>query len=197
MGNILFIVDPQNDFIEGGNLPVTGAFDKMCALSGYLGRINYNKYDKIYVSLDWHPYSHCSFKENGGEWPVHCVEYTNGAQVFQPVMFNLLYWMKQDKVVFINKGCDKNVEEYSAVISKNDNKYWGDFLNADCIDVVGIVGTVCVQNTINGMLRFKKDHGAEFVINALTNYIPQFSEEDENNFINWCKENKVNVIFNV
>jgi len=34
----------------------------------------------IYVTRDWHPADHCSFKTEGGQWPVHCVADSQGAQ---------------------------------------------------------------------------------------------------------------------
>ncbi len=38
---------------------------------------------QIYASRDWHPLGHVSFRENGGPWPPHCVQDSEGAQ-FHP-----------------------------------------------------------------------------------------------------------------
>lgn len=53
--NVLLIVDPQYDFIEGGSLPVNGATKAMEELSEH---IKETKYDSILVTVDWHPYNH-------------------------------------------------------------------------------------------------------------------------------------------
>ncbi len=34
----------------------------------------------IFASRDWHPANHCSFVEQGGPWPPHCVMGTPGAE---------------------------------------------------------------------------------------------------------------------
>lgn len=76
MDKILLIVDPQVDFISG-SLAVEGAKEKMDALASALqnGEIDC---DYVMVTKDFHPSNHCSFKENGGQWPPHCVKGTTG-----------------------------------------------------------------------------------------------------------------------
>ena len=73
--NILLAVDLQKDFIDG-TLTVPGA-------AGVLPAINAvkNQFDRVYFTLDWHPVNHCSFKAQGGPWPVHCVHHTAGASI--------------------------------------------------------------------------------------------------------------------
>lgn len=75
MTRALIIVDYQNDFVTG-SLAVPGAADALpliCSLaqSGH--------YDVVAGTRDWHPHNHCSFEEQGGQWPSHCVEHTWGA----------------------------------------------------------------------------------------------------------------------
>ena len=38
-------------------------------------------YDLVVATRDWHPPDHGSFTEQGGIWPVHCVQDTEGAQL--------------------------------------------------------------------------------------------------------------------
>lgn len=33
----------------------------------------------VYVSRDWHPVDHISFKQRGGPWPPHCIQDSDGA----------------------------------------------------------------------------------------------------------------------
>ena len=60
---ILIIVDPQNDFIEGGSLAVGGAKRAMDNLTRHL-QTRSGDYDHIYVSLDTHNPTNLGFKEN-------------------------------------------------------------------------------------------------------------------------------------
>lgn len=182
----LFIVDPQNGFMDNGSLPVAGSQARMEALAEYLKSLDTDYYEKIYVSLDWHPVNHFSFFAQGGPWPEHCVAYTTGALVTEPLLTELLRWLNEDKVEYINKGTDKNVEEYSAL----DNPATAAHLKAeladtDVLDVCGVVGTICVQNTIKGLIEKAIDAKK---INVLPNYVAQFDEKSETEFIAWCKE---------
>lgn len=83
MDKILLIVDPQVDFISG-SLAVEGAKEKMDALASALqnGEIDC---DYVMVTKDFHPSNHCSFKENGGHWPPHCVKGTTGSCIYAPL----------------------------------------------------------------------------------------------------------------
>jgi nicotinamidase/pyrazinamidase len=60
---ILIIVDPQNDFIEGGSLAVEGARKAMENLTKHL-QARSSEYDHIYVSLDTHNPTNLGFKMN-------------------------------------------------------------------------------------------------------------------------------------
>ena len=76
MKQLLLIVDPQNDFING-SLAVSEAEAKMKALASYIAT-NAERYQAIFVTMDSHPANHCSFADNGGIWPPHCVLHTYG-----------------------------------------------------------------------------------------------------------------------
>ena len=73
------IIDFQNDFTPGGALGVAGG-DEIA------GRINElaadDRFDLVVATRDWHPQDHGSFTEQGGIWPVHCVQGTPGAELF-------------------------------------------------------------------------------------------------------------------
>lgn len=60
---ILVIVDPQNDFIEGGSLAVEGAKKAMTTLAAHV-RAHHGEYDKIIVSLDTHHVTNLGFPQN-------------------------------------------------------------------------------------------------------------------------------------
>ncbi|MBR5068592.1 MAG: isochorismatase family protein [Bacteroidales bacterium] len=187
----LFIVDPQNGFMDDGTLPVKGSLDKMAALAKYLHDIELEYYDKIYISLDWHPINHCSFSEQGGPWPSHCVGYTADALVTDSVLNELKRWMQAGKVEYIRKGEQVERDEYSALDNENVAAHLAyELRKADHLDVCGVVGTVCVQNTLKGLI--EKATSAE-KITALTAYIAQFDTDSEKAFVKWCEENGIAV----
>lgn len=72
----LLVVDVQNDFCEGGSLAVEGGHDVAAGVTELLA--GDHGYGLVVASRDWHePHS-----SNGGhfdEWPVHCVEGSQGS----------------------------------------------------------------------------------------------------------------------
>lgn len=77
-GDALIVVDVQNDFLPGGSLAVplgdevVPFFNRYIALFNSLGL-------PVFATRDWHPLDHCSFRQQGGPWPPHCVAGTPGA----------------------------------------------------------------------------------------------------------------------
>jgi nicotinamidase/pyrazinamidase len=79
----LIIVDVQNDFCEGGSLPVGGGSDVAAAISALLAA---EEYDQIVATRDFHldPGPHFSAEPDYVDsWPAHCVIGTPGAD-FHP-----------------------------------------------------------------------------------------------------------------
>lgn len=75
----LIIVDFQNDFcLESGALYVKGATNAMWNIEALLesGDIS-----RVIFTADWHMWKHPSFEEQGGPWPMHCVQYSTGAAI--------------------------------------------------------------------------------------------------------------------
>ena len=70
--NILFIIDPQNDFHPGGSLGVPGAHEDSRRIANFI-RNNLESIDQIYVSLDSHHRIHIAhgvfWKNSVGEHP--------------------------------------------------------------------------------------------------------------------------------
>jgi nicotinamidase/pyrazinamidase len=78
-GDALVIVDVQKDFLPGGALAVPEGGSIVPALNRYLA-IFVAKDLPIYATRNWHPPRHCSFREQGGPWPPHCIADSDGAQ---------------------------------------------------------------------------------------------------------------------
>jgi nicotinamidase/pyrazinamidase len=75
----LVVVDIQNDFCPGGALPVADGDKVVPVLNKYIEK--FRKADApIIFTRDWHPPDHSSFKEQGGPWPPHCIQNTEGAK---------------------------------------------------------------------------------------------------------------------
>lgn len=145
----LVVVDVQRDFYDpSGSLYVTGSEvlpEKIAALAG--------EYDAVVFTLDWHPGNHCSFKEEGGIWPKHCVQNTVGAGLpdcFTPILSDpgrfriFLKGTQQDKEQY---GAFETAEEIDPVILS-----WFD--SSEEIDVCGIAGDYCVKESTSNLLNF-------------------------------------------
>ena len=75
----LIVVDMQNDFCPGGSLAVTDGDRIISDINKLI--LDFTKEGcPVVFTRDWHPKNHCSFSENGGMWPVHCVAETEGAE---------------------------------------------------------------------------------------------------------------------
>lgn len=93
MKTALIVVDVQNDFTEGGSLPVEGGAEVAAAITRFLDG-NHGLFALVCASQDWHiPHS-----TDGGHfpplgqtpnfrttWPLHCIEETHGAR-FHPAL---------------------------------------------------------------------------------------------------------------
>lgn len=78
-GDALIIVDLQNDFLPGGALAVPHGGEVVEVLNRYISLFQ-DEGLPIYATRDWHPLNHSSFKAQGGAWPPHCVQKSEGAQ---------------------------------------------------------------------------------------------------------------------
>ena len=77
-GDALLIIDVQIDFCPGGPLPVKDGDQVVPILNDWIEAARVKEIP-VYAARDWHPNQHPSFKENGGLWPVHCLQDSPGA----------------------------------------------------------------------------------------------------------------------
>lgn len=138
MRKILVAVDLQNDFIDG-SLAVPGAADVIPVIKDAMGG-----YDMVYFTLDWHSTGHCSFREQGGPWPVHCVHHTVGAALPD----GMLEGVDEGRVRFILKG--QRVEQYGAFadVTPSTQDF---FAPGDEVTVCGIASEYCVAETLKNI----------------------------------------------
>lgn len=166
MSNALIIVDVQYDFLPGrvlghdhthaadGALAVPNGDDIIDGLNRQYEDKSYDC-DMIVASYDWHPKNHCSFVENGGQWPAHCVQNTFGANLEQTVL--------DISDFYVEKGGNPEKEAYSAFdgfvmgpfdghnFNYRDKKpLLGEFLRntgVNSVDICGLALEYCVFET--------------------------------------------------
>jgi len=80
MQDALLVVDMQVDFCEGGALAAHDTESMISAVNALVA--DYTAQARLVVfTRDWHPADHCSFRDQGGQWPPHCVKDTVGARL--------------------------------------------------------------------------------------------------------------------
>ncbi len=105
-GDALLIVDPQNDFMPGGALAVTGGDAIIPILNEWIA-VAQKSNIPIIISRDWHPPHHISFKERGGKWPAHCIQNTHGAEFHKQLVL-------PSNAIIVNKAFLADQDAYSA-----------------------------------------------------------------------------------
>lgn len=143
---VLVVVDVQRDFFDpSGSLYVGGSEVLPARIAGIA-----ESYDAVIFTLDWHPGNHCSFADFGGQWPSHCVAYTQGAGLpdeFAPVLAS-------GKARIFLKGQEQDKEQYGAFEDLDPESIEYSWLsNADSIDVCGIAGDYCVKESCGSVLK--------------------------------------------
>ena len=81
----LVVVDVQKDFCPGGALAVSEGDKVVPVLNKYIEKFR-EAAAPIIFTRDWHPPDHSSFKSQGGPWPPHCIQGSEGAK-FHPDLF--------------------------------------------------------------------------------------------------------------
>ena len=123
--DVLLVVDVQNDFCPGGNLPVPEG-ERVVPVINALAR----RFPHVVLTQDWHPAGHHSFASShvgrrpyetievayGPQvlWPDHCVQGTPGAAFRADLDI-------PHAALVIRKGCRPHIDSYSAFY-ENDRK---------------------------------------------------------------------------
>ena len=152
----LLLIDIQNGFCPGGNLPVADG-DKIVPIANAL--IENGGYDLIVASQDWHPADHGSFAsqhpgkqpfdmgELSGKpqvmWPDHCVQGTADAEFHPDLNTQAFDYVQQ-------KGENPAVDSYSAIRDNDQSATTGlaDYLSRQgvtVLDICGLATDYCVS----------------------------------------------------
>ena len=101
----LVIVDVQNDFCPGGSLAVADGDKVVAVLNRHI-----EKFDRaglpIFATRDWHPARTKHFNTDGGHWPPHCVQGTDGGK-FHPAL------ALPNSAIIVSKGVSADADSYS------------------------------------------------------------------------------------
>ena len=188
-GNLLIIVDPQIDFTTG-SLAVAKGPEAMDVLAKVFEVGLADKYTQIIVTQDFHPANHCSFVEQGGVFPPHCVQGTEGVNVY-PALQEALNKIEGTPITYLTKGNLADKEEFSifqneengAVLTKliNDNKYEG-------IDICGIASDYCVYETAKDLVSFYPAEKVRIATNCIA------SVSDDQKLVDFMNETGVQAI---
>jgi len=160
----LLVIDPQNDFCEGGALAVTGG----AAIMPLINRLA-ERFDKIIVTQDWHTPDQISFASNHPDaapfteidvaygrqmlWPDHCLQGSSGAD-FHPDIAPAL----NRALAVIRKGYNPAVDSYSGFF-ENDHKTPTGLagllhnLGVGRVFLVGLALDYCVRFTAEDAIR--------------------------------------------
>lgn len=182
---LLLLVDVQYDFING-SLAVSGAPAVMDSLAAYIAEQPAGKFSQIVMTADFHPYNHSSFKDNGGMWPVHCVAYSHGASIYQPVFEAVNKQIPCSPV--LTKGDNVSVDEYSIMANAASAKKLLSIIEENGIQeiyVAGLCGDYCVGNSIKDLVQ--AGHGEK--IRVLTRFIGNI--DDGTTLRNIIKDNNL------
>jgi nicotinamidase/pyrazinamidase len=138
-GDALIVVDVQNDFLPGGVLAVPGGGEVIEPLNDHIRQFA-QLLLPVFATRDWHPREHCSFREQGGRWPAHCVAGTHGAK-FPPQL------QLPPDVHVISKATQAAADAYSGFQGTDLARQLRD-LGCTRVFVGGLATEYCVRATV-------------------------------------------------
>ena len=167
---MLIIVDPQIDFTTG-SLATKNGPAAMDNLAKKLSEGAWKNYGWIIVTQDAHPANHCSFVENGGVFPPHCVQGTEGMNIYPALQAALTDITPNiPDIHYMQKGDLFDKEEFSIF----QNARSGMKLSAtikdmafEGIDICGIATDYCVYETTKYLMSFYPAKQTRIVTNCL------------------------------
>lgn len=145
-GDALIVVDMQNDFLPGGSLAVAGGDAIIPRLNRYLAYFAAHRLPVV-ATRDWHPPDHCSFHEQGGPWPPHCIAGSHGA-AFHPDL------ELPATTHIISKATSRESDAYSGFSGTQLDELLRS-LHIRRVFIGGIATEYCVFNTVKDALRLQ------------------------------------------
>ena len=170
---LLIIVDPQVDFTTGSLATAKGPAS-MDYLAKALNEGAWKNYGWIIVTQDAHPKNHCSFVEQGGVFPPHCVQGTEGMDVYpalQGVLDDLMQSNYGLNIHYMQKGDLADKEEFSIFQNEHSGEKLRrtieEFEHFEGVDICGIATDYCVYETTKDLMEFYPAKQIRIVTNCL------------------------------
>ncbi len=140
----LILVDMQNDFMPGGALAVASGDEIVTPLNRLAAEFE-RRGLPVVATRDWHPAKHCSFQDQGGPWPPHCVAATPGAE-FHPAL------SLPKRTHLVSKATSADRDAYSG-FDHTELGQWLTALNVKRLLIGGLATDYCVLHTVLDGLR--------------------------------------------
>lgn len=135
----LLLVDLQNDFFPGGALGIPEAGGLIQTVNTYIRQFSRNGWP-ILATRDWHPPNHCSFQEQRGPFPAHCVQGSRGAQFHSELVL-------PPGMMVISKGTNPTKDSASAFEESSLEERLED-LRVNTVFILGVGTKDCILNTV-------------------------------------------------
>lgn len=166
---MLIIVDPQIDFTTGSLATAKGP-EAMDRLAQAVDNGVFDNYTWVIVTQDAHPANHCSFVENGGVFPPHCVQETEGMNVYPPLM-KAIESSGFGNYHFMIKGDLADKEEFSIFQNERSGRKLRSVITEldpfVGIDVCGIATDYCVYETVKDLMTIYPANQIRVVTNCV------------------------------
>jgi nicotinamidase/pyrazinamidase len=185
---MLIIVDPQIDFTTGSLATAKGP-EAMDRLAQAIDNGVLDKYTWVIITQDAHPANHCSFVDNGGVFPPHCVQGTEGMNVYPPLQ-KALEDSRFDNYHYFIKGDLADKEEFSVFQNEHSGEKLtrtiSEFEKFDGIDICGIATDYCVYETTKDLMAFYPAKQIRIVTNCIAAV-----DDNDTKLIDLMKENGI------
>ena len=185
---MLIIVDPQIDFTTGSLATAKGP-EAMDRLAKAIDNGVLDKYTWVIITQDAHPANHCSFVEQGGVFPPHCVQGTEGMEVY-PTLMKALEDSKFYNYHFMTKGDLADKEEFSVFQNAQSGKKLAktitEFETFVGIDICGIATDYCVYETAKDLMAIYPAKQIRIVTNCIAAV-----DENDSKLADLMKENGI------
>lgn len=187
MTKALLLIDIQNGFCPGGNLPVPDGDTIVPVVNALMAS---GHYDLIVASQDWHPANHGSFASmhpgkqpfemgmlSGKQqvmWPDHCVQGTQDAEFHPNLDISRIDYIQK-------KGENPDVDSYSAFRDNDQTSATGLHIyllekGVTQLDIAGLATDFCVKFSALDAVELLPGVTTRFVQDASLGIDPQTVE---------------------
>jgi nicotinamidase-related amidase len=110
----LIVVDMQHDFLPGGSFGVAEGDATLPLCVDLIQRFAAAQAG-VYATRDYHPVDHCSFSTQGGPFPPHCIQASNGSLLHSDIATALQPHVTSGAAKVVFKGFANYVDSFGAM----------------------------------------------------------------------------------